>query len=295
MRRVNLLRASTFRVLGLCILGALVIAGRATGQQFSTNSDTAGVQAVGPDTDGFTALCQRLLSGKGGPDSRFDQLIPFSVVLTSRLTQTIVATAVRWELTGGNGAATRHIRVDHLGHAPPGHEFVPGTSVVISPAGILDGPPAPTGLGLVDNSQGSAVPRLLTRFRQQASISIHVDGVVLESGQFVGPNPYHEFELLSAESAAGSELAKAVLAQSARGDSVASVVEWLREKAGRRSFGGLASTDQGAASPTSTDWTAEYESKTARLLLEIRDTRGDAAMMDAASKLAATASFRIYR
>jgi len=192
--------------------------------------------------------------------------LPFSITVSNNAPGGIVAVAVRWRVTDPSGNDSTYIMTRSL-FEDDQIQIAPGTAVVAFPSALLSNHQN----GIRNSLGGSGgSPSDLRNFRNASKIQVSLDGVVFASGIFVGPNTAHEYESLQADSAAGYDVASAVLEKRNSGVPLSDIVQWLQQTAAVRPKG---------ASLLSRDWNTAATAREARMYLRIYRSRGESGLI----------------
>jgi hypothetical protein len=203
------------------ILSCLLVGlGALAGQTVSVNPTTIpGVDFVGSDRPKFNDTLTRVL-GLSRSKSENDWL-PFSAMLTNNTP--LMAVVARWEKVLLDGS-TETYTFDRSFFDSPAHRIGLGKTVAVLPYWIFEKPlPA----GHVDLTDRPDHAEKVQSFQKASRVRVTLDGIVLASGQFLGPDQSHQFEHLVAIQAA-RKIHSEVLARRADGQSGADIVAWLR-------------------------------------------------------------------
>lgn len=195
--------------------------GAAAQQLTVVPSSIHGVELAGPDSPNFDALVTQIV----GPErpAGFAAALPYTLVIRNRTSEAIAAIDTVWTTPDQillNAADTMFDKAILY--------VKPGRAVVVSPPGILQNQRQ-----MQIFANGSTEGHRLENFRHLEKVTVAVDAVVFESGQFVGANRYGAFEQWDAQVHAPRDLASAVL-QKHGSQSTAEIVSWLQELAAVR-------------------------------------------------------------
>lgn len=203
---------------------------------------------------------------------------PYSLVLTNRSAQDIVGVSLDMVLEDATGKITHKIATRTTFAASPGHKFSPGRSMNLSVLWLTDVPPSD---GLLPE-----IERLVQVFEKQKSITLVVDGVLLASGQYIGPNDAHEFEHLDAMFHARRALAEQLVKHFESNSSDEALISLLNSAASKRSSG----TPGGIK-----DWQTDIQVGMAKQLLQTHARGGPGAVLRMARSLTTQPTMNIYR
>ena len=141
--------------------------------------------------------------------------------------------------------------------------------MLVTPHGILRKPfPA-----------GATDATAIARFRSAAAVGLSVDGIVYDSGQFVGPDTLKNYERWAGLRAAEVQLATGVLRRTKSGQSLADVRVWLQSFIVPR-------VQPNSMSPTNRDWQAEGLLRWATILTITSHTMNEASFLSFVSHAA---------
>lgn len=205
-------------VLSFAVLFAL----EATAQQLTiVPSAIQGIELVGPQSPDFDARVTQIV-GTDRPVG-LAVALPYAVVITNRTSQAIEAINTVWTTTD-----QILLNAEDAMFNKPILYVNPGQAVLASPPGILQNPRQ-----LQIFANGSIEGHRLENFRNVGDVTVTIDAVVFESGQFVGANRYGAFEQWQAQIQAPRDLATAVLQKQAS-QSIGDIVSWLESLAAVR-------------------------------------------------------------
>jgi hypothetical protein len=202
------------------LLVAVLLALGATAQQLTLVPSTIqGVELVGPESPDFEALLTQIV-GTDRPVGLAAALL-YAVVMRNRTSQAIAAIDTVWTTTDQILLnATDAMFNKAILYVKPGR------AVVASPPGILQNQRQ-----LQIFANGTTEGHRLENFQNPGNVTVAVDAVVFESGQFVGANGYGAFEQWEAQIQAPRDLATTVL-QKQGSQSIGEIVSWLEGLAG---------------------------------------------------------------
>ena len=182
------------------ISALLLLAPVAAAQQLTVAPSTIqGVELAGPASGEFEALVTQIV-GTDRPVGLAASL-PYGIVIRNTTSQAIAAIDTVWT------AADRVLlnASDAMFNKPVLY-VKPGQMVLAIPPGILQNPRQ-----LQIFSDGTTEGHRLENFQNPGNVTVAVDAVVFESGQFAGANRYGGFEEWEAQLQAPRDLAASVL------------------------------------------------------------------------------------
>jgi len=253
------------RILSLLVFFAL---GGPAQQLDVVLSAIQGLELVGPQSPDFEALVTQII-GTDRPVALVAAL-PYTVVVRNRTSEAIAAIDTVW-------TAPDRILLN-AADAMFDQAFLyvkPGQAVLASPPGILQNQRQ-----LRIFAYGTADDHRLKNFQDPGNVTVTVDAVVFESGQFVGADRYGAFERWQAQIQAPRDLATAVL-QRRGGQSISDIVSWLE---------GLAAVRRPPADPH-----AQETIPTARVLLAVYRSKGEEALYSRAKSILDVPVFPLRR
>jgi hypothetical protein len=203
---------------------------------------------------------------------------PYSLIVTNRSGQEIMGVALDMVLEDPAGKIMHKVATRTTGRASTEHRFGPGRSMNLSVLWLTDVVPP--------NELRSEVERLVQTLERQKNVTLVVDGVLLASGEYVGPNQTHEFEHLQARLHAGYDLAQRVVKHFENLGPDGDLVGLLNS---------TASTPFAAAPDGSRDWYADIQVSTAKQYLFAHSRGGADAVLRMARAAAAHPPMKIYR
>ena len=228
-----------------------------------TPSTIPGVSLAEQQSPDFRAEVDRVLGPVRSAD--LDAWLPFGVVLKNGTRQTIVAVALRWEMSDGNGARETCVAA-YEGFTQPRQRIPSGKEAIGLPEELLIDsvhltPEFRSGLSLPEAKH-------LAHFQNAQSVRIVLDGVIYASGQFVGPDTAQEFETYQANTAVPPQVATKVLEMKSAGVPTSDIVVWLGTT--------------GSRSPHPADAGAVATAHTARHLLLVYRQKGESSLFQEA-------------
>jgi hypothetical protein len=251
------------------LLTAVLFTLATTAQQLSvTPSAIPGIELVGPQSSDFEGLVTQI-AGTARPVG-LAAALPYSVVIRNKTSQAIAAIDTVWTtndrilLNAADAMFNKSILY-----------VKPGQAVLASPPGILQNQRQ-----LQIFANGVIEGHRLENFQSPEGVTITVDAVVFESGQFVGANRYGAFEQWQAQIQAPRDLATAVL-QKQSSQSINDIVSWLE---------GLA-----AIRRPPEDLHARETITSARILLAVYRGNGDGGLYSRARSIVEAPAFPLYR
>jgi hypothetical protein len=173
-----------------------------------------GIELVGPQSPEFETLVTQIV----GPERPMGLAasLPYGVIIRNKTSQGIAAIDTVW--TAGDQILLN--AADQMFSRPI--LFVkPDQAVLAVPPGILQNPRQ-----LRIFSDGTIEGHRLNNFKNPGNVTISVDAVVFESGQFAGGDRYGAFEQWDAQIQAPRDLATAVL-QKQSSQSIGEIASWL--------------------------------------------------------------------
>lgn len=231
------------------------------------SSRVPGVDLLGPLDAEYAAAIQHFF----GPPRRAEVTtwLPFGVMVANHTAETIVAVAVRWQLTSESG--TMQYSLAQEAFDSPRALLPPGENGVALPAGWLAG------------SLRLPPPDDLPDFRQARTVEATLDGVVFASGQFAGPDAGKEFESYVADTTIPGQVAARVLALKDSGEPVSGIVAFLE------------SQNRPVDRLVDGWWNAEAGRRIARQLLSSYRSGGEAGLYQVAATYTAAPAIRLFR
>lgn len=223
------------------------------------------VDLIGPQSPDYWTVVEQLFATRSGA---LNAWLPYGIILKNGASQTIVATAILWDVTTGQGFKTGADLSEEAFNLPKS-QIPAGQSVVVVPHyGLLNAQRLPQALSLTPRpGYAPSEDRMLPQYETAQSIHIELQGVVFASGQFVGPDTGKEYERMEADVTGPPQVAAKVLAMQAAREPTANVLAWLQTA---------------SASEHSQDLTTRVMGRTARQLLQTCQLRGEQAMYQAA-------------
>jgi hypothetical protein len=183
-------------------------------------SSIAGVALIGANDPSFNDAVTQVLGPSLTPTT--NDWLPFSAVLTNNTSQPIVAVIVKWvKLLPDGRKGTLIVHREFFSSSRPTVQA--GKSAVALPGWVFLRP-LPSGSQDATN-QPDHFTQLQT-FQAAASVEVTLDGVLLASGQFLGPDDTQVFEVLQSLQFGRSVYSEA-LTRNTSGQFVADVVNWL--------------------------------------------------------------------
>ena len=231
------------------------------------SSRVPGVDLLGPPDAEYAAAIRHFF----GPPGRAEVTtwLPFGVLVANHTAETLVAVAVRWQLTSDSG--TMQYSLAEQAFDSPRALVPPGGNGVALPAGWLA------------DSLRLPPPSNLPDFRGARTIEATLDGVVFASGQFAGPDTGKEFESYVADTTIPGQVAARVLAMKDSGEPVSRIVAFLESQ----------------SRPTDHQvdrwWDAEAGRRIARQLLSSYRSGGEAGLYQVAATYTAAPAIRLFR
>jgi len=211
----------------------------------------------------------------GTPSPIAASLLPYSLILKNMTAQTIRGYALQWTFFTKDGSvadADYHTEQDFDTRRRGGSEIPPGSSRVISPAGLLrSGSMSYAGIGLSRNASA--------KLATYASITVSLDSVAFENGKVIGPNEGASIKVWEAMYSAQRDVGAAAVQKMASSSSD-QVVSWLQSLATQREFypAGASMQEQFTGS---SHWYQVYTAMSARRLLQFSQQSSDAASAEA--------------
>ena len=214
------MKLSYHSVTGCTVICLAFLASEMSAQQVNVKTPVVpGMTLVGPGGGDFRTSLTQLLGLSITPS--VNDWLPYSAILRNTSGQPIRAVIATWTLNYPTESSDSHTYDQSF---PPPGEIPSGTSVVVLPVWIFTGPvPA----GQQDPTNQPSHADTLTKFQAANTISVALDGVIFASGQFVGPDVSHHYELQVARQAAMS-VYSTVIARVSGGDSDGDIVAWLQ-------------------------------------------------------------------
>ena len=231
------------------------------------SSRVPGVDLLGPPDAEYEAAIRQFL----GPlrMAEVTTWLPFGVVVRNHTAETIVAVAVRWQLTSDSGMMQYSLAQRDFEN--PHAQLPPGKDGVLLPAGWLA------------NHLLLPPPDNLPDFRGARTVEVSLDGVVFASGQFAGPDTGKEFESYIADATIPGQVAARVLAMKISGEPVSNIVAFLESQ--KRSVDHLLDGW----------WDAEAGARVARQLLSSYRSGGEAGLFKAAAACRQSPPLKLFR
>ena len=227
-----------------------------------------GIELTGPESPGFAALVTEIV-GTSRPVGLAASL-PYGVVIRNRTAHSLAAIDTVW--TAGDrillNAADATFDKTIL-------YVKPGEMVLAIPPGIFRNPRA-----LQIFANGTTEGHRLENFQNPGKVTVAVDAVVFESGEFAGANRFGAFEWWQAQLQAPRDLAAAVL-QKRESQSMGEIVNWIE---------GLAAVRRMPPDPHA--WQTILS---ARLLLAIYRSKGEAELYSRARGMMDAPVFPLHR
>src|ERR1039457_5458313 len=182
------------------LLVAVLFTIGATAQQLTVVPSTIqGVELVGPESPNFEALVTQIV-GTDRPIG-FAAALPYALVIRNSTSEAIAAIDTVWTTTDRILLnATDAMFNKAILYVKPGQ------AVVASPPGILQNQRQ-----MQIFANGTTESHRLENFRNPGNVTVAIDAVVFESGQFVGADRYGAFEQWEAQIQAPRDLASTVL------------------------------------------------------------------------------------
>src|ERR1035441_1386413 len=182
------------------LLVAVLFTIGATAQQLTVVPSTIqGVELVGPESPNFEALVTQIV-GTDRPIG-FAAALPYALVIRNSTSEAIAAIDTVWTTTDRILLnATDAMFNKAILYVKPGQ------AVVASPLGILQNQRQ-----MQIFANGTTESHRLENFRNPGNVTVAIDAVVFESGQFVGADRYGAFEQWEAQIQAPRDLASTVL------------------------------------------------------------------------------------
>ena len=183
-------------------------------------SPIPGIELIGPSQPEFKETIAKLLPG---PNSRaaLEPVLPYSVLVHNSATRTVVSYVVCFEFTradGSKGPNRIHVR-DYRTSEP---KLAASISHLIAPIGALTQAIATGNFGSVTQNQGYA-----DELGQFTIVTVYLDAVVYDDGEFVGPDIYGHLEQLGV-TAEYARIAHQLTRM--RGEPDDAVMVWLKQQ-----------------------------------------------------------------
>lgn len=236
----------------------------------------AGILAKSADTAEYGNLPNHIQALSQNPLMAAFQ--PYSLIVTNRSGQEIIGVVLDMVLEDPTGRIMHKIATRTTAGAWAGHKFAPGKSMNLSVLWMTDVAPPEELRGEVE--------RLVQTLEQQKKVTLVVDGVLLASGEFVGPNETREFEHFQARLQATYDLAQRVVKHFDDHGPDEALVGLLNS---------TASTPFAAAPGGGRDWYTAIQVSTAKQYLFVHSRGGAEAVLRMAKSAAAQAPMQIYR
>jgi hypothetical protein len=251
------------------LLVAVLFTIGATAQQLTVVPSTIqGVALVGPESPNFEALVTQIV-GTDRPIG-FAAALPYALVIRNSTSEAIAAIDTVWTTTDRILLnATDAMFNKAILYVKPGQ------AVVASPPGILQNQRQ-----MQIFANGTTESHRLENFRNPGNVTVAIDAVVFESGQFVGADRYGAFEQWEAQIQAPRDLASTVL-QKQGSQSIREIVSWLE---------GLAAIRRLPADAHSVETIFA-----ARVLLAVYRGEGEAALYSRAKSMVDAPVFPLHR
>ena len=236
-------------------------------------STIGGIQLAGPQSPNFTAMVAEIV----GPDQppAFTEALPYGVVIRNNSAQPLAAVCVVWTGTF-NPQAAGPIGSWREWFANPSSQIAPGQSVVAVPSGGILSTPR----DLNRYARRGSVSSLRT-VQQAHAIEVSLDGVVFASGQFLGPDTYHEYEDSQAQLTVPRSVAATLLQKRDTG-TISDVVTWLQAL-------------DAQSQPGTSDLNARQRGGAARGMLAYYRNKGEAALYQMAENVVQLPVFPLHR
>lgn len=253
------------RIFPAILLSALAMLGQ---QLTVAPSAVPGIELVGPQSPEFPALVTQIV-GTDRPAALAASL-SYGVVMRNRTSQAIAAIDTVWTTDDRvllNAADTMFNK--------PVFYVKTGQDALLVPPGILENPGQ-----LWIFADGALEGHRLENFRNPGNVTVALDAVVFESGQFVGANRYRAFEQWQAQLQAPRDLASSVL-QKQQSQSIGDIVSSIEQ---------LAAVRRPPPDPHASDTVFA-----ARVLLAAYRTQGEAGLYSCARSMLSTSAFPLHR
>jgi hypothetical protein len=223
----------------------------------------SGLNLIGSQSPEFQAT----LAAVVGSDfsTQLTNWLPLAVVVKNNTSRTVVACNFVWSFDGiarGGGFAVSL-------ESPKGsaNRLQPGASVVALPTDILTQPPGPALQTAILGKQSRNLTGLLSGLDRGQTLTIFLDYVIFDDGQFVGPDVRNAFAREAAAFSAWRAVDQSVQSQLAVGESFDSVAASLS-----------AAAAQWPAAAQTNNWNAETQATEARQLLKFYERNGGPAL-----------------
>jgi hypothetical protein len=251
------------------LLTAVLFTLGTTAQQLTvTPSAVQGIELVGPQSPDFEGVVTQIV-GTDRP-AGLASALPYSLVIRNRRSQAIAAIDMVWTKSDRillNAADTMFNKAILY--------VKPGQAVLATPTGILQNQRQ---LRIFAN--GVTEGHRLENFQGPENMTVAVDSMVFESGQFVGANRYGAFERWQAQIQAPRDLATSVLQRQGR-QSIDDILSWLE---------GLAPVRHPPEDPHARETVIA-----ARVLLGAYRSNGEAGLYSRAKSILEVPAFPLYR
>jgi hypothetical protein len=246
----------------------LLVLGSAAQQLTVSPGTIAGLELVGPESPEFTTLVTQTVGTERAVG--LAAALPYGVVVRNRTSQAIAAIDTIWT------AADRTLlnAADSMFGRPILY-VKPGQTALLVPPGVLQ-----NSRQLQIFANGTTAGHRMENFVNPGNVTVTVDAVVFESGEFVGENRYGAFEAWDAQLRAPRELASSLL-QKRETQSVGEIVSWVE---------GLASVRRPPKDPLAQEMTLA-----ARGLLAVYRSKGEAEFYARAGSMATAQGLTLHR
>jgi len=246
----------------------LFVLGAAAQQLTVVPSTIQGIELVGPESPEFESLVTQIV----GPDRPLGLVasLPYGVVIRNRTPEAIAAIDTVWT------AADRILLNAADAMFNKSILYVePGQMALAIPPGLLQ-----NSRQLQIFANGTTEGHRLNNFQNPGNVTVVVDAVVFESGQFAGANRYGAFEEWEAQLQAPRDLASSVL-QKQESQSLGEIVSWIE---------GLAAVRRPPADPHTRETIFS-----ARVLLATYRSKGEAELYSRAKSIVSSPAFPLHR
>jgi len=222
-----------------------------------------GLQLIGPASPEFPSALASVAGA--GFAAQFANWLPLTVVVRNNTPRTIVACNFAWSFDGvarGGGYA-----VSLESPEGPANRIQPGGSVAALPTDVLTCTPGAALQTALLGKQSRNLAGLLSGLERSQTLTVFLDYVIFDDGQFAGPDVRNTFDREAAVFSAWRVIDQKAEGQLDAGESFDSVAASLS-----------AAAAPGPAAAEARDWNAETQATEARRLLKLYQRRGGAAL-----------------
>lgn len=234
-----------------------------------TPPDLPGLELLGPGSVGYEAGLAAILGSPLPP--QLAAYLPYAVVLKNGSNQALVAYHIRWAIDPRpNQPRTGGAETGVLATTGTSLYLQPGQLVVAIPMRILNQAPSAALLADLEQHPGS-----LARWSKAKNIVVSLDSVILQSGQFIGPDVGGNFNQDAASFSSWRTVYNMVEDQLTNGVPFADIVPALEQ---------IASQQPPPAPRESRNWDLIERAATARHLVNVYQRRSAQAATEMVSQ-----------